>query len=245
MLSMRSTPVPDADLTTRARIRDAAIDLIGRNGFARVTVRQVAAASGVSPGLVIHHFTSKEGLRDACDQQVLRVFADAIADLEQGGPASAIGQLMRAEEFLPVVRYGTRTMADGGPMARRLFDRLVDDTEDWLAVCIANGTAREPDDRHAMAALLVAISLGLQILSPYLMPDAGDEPDPAAGLRSVTGSAVELYTHGVFSTTEYLDAFRELDRQQAGESAPANHGRQPAAAPAIARTRPSRKESPR
>ena len=50
------------DLTTRARIRDAAIGLFGRDGFGPATVRAVASAAGVSPGLVIHHFGSKAGL---------------------------------------------------------------------------------------------------------------------------------------------------------------------------------------
>ncbi|MTL11753.1 TetR family transcriptional regulator, partial [Nocardia seriolae] len=48
---MRSTD----DLTTRARIRDAAITVFGEQGFG-VGVRAIAAAAGVSPGLVNHHF---------------------------------------------------------------------------------------------------------------------------------------------------------------------------------------------
>ena len=50
------------DLTARARIRDAAIECFARQGFA-VSVRAIAAHAGVSPGLVIHHFGSKAGLR--------------------------------------------------------------------------------------------------------------------------------------------------------------------------------------
>ncbi|MFA7514520.1 MAG: helix-turn-helix domain-containing protein, partial [Mycolicibacterium vanbaalenii] len=57
------------DLTAAARIRDAAIDLFGRDGFA-VGVRSIASAADVSPGLVIHHFGSKDGLRKACDDFV-------------------------------------------------------------------------------------------------------------------------------------------------------------------------------
>ncbi|WP_329603806.1 helix-turn-helix domain-containing protein, partial [Nocardia seriolae] len=51
LLNMRSTD----DLTTRARIRDAAITVFGEQGFG-VGVRAIAAAAGVSPGLVNHHF---------------------------------------------------------------------------------------------------------------------------------------------------------------------------------------------
>ena len=55
------------DLTTSARIRDAAIAQFGAHGF-NTGVRAIATAAGVSPGLVIHHFGSKDGLRKACDE---------------------------------------------------------------------------------------------------------------------------------------------------------------------------------
>ena len=61
-MNVRSTN----DLTTRARIRDAAITAFGEQGFA-VGVRAIAEAAGVSPGLVNHHFGSKDGLRAECD----------------------------------------------------------------------------------------------------------------------------------------------------------------------------------
>ena len=57
------------DLTAVARIRDAAIDQVGRHGFT-VGLRAIAQAAGVSAALVIHHFGSKEGLLKACDEYV-------------------------------------------------------------------------------------------------------------------------------------------------------------------------------
>ena len=57
------------DLTATARIRDAAIEQFGEHGFG-VGLRAIAKAAGVSPGLVIHHFGSKDGLRKACDDYV-------------------------------------------------------------------------------------------------------------------------------------------------------------------------------
>ena len=209
MLFVRSIPASESDLTTRARIRDAAIDLIGTNGFGRVTVRQVALAAGVSPGLVIHHFGSKEGLRRACDDRVQQVLSDSIAEMEQQGPASAMAQLARADEYLPVVRYGTRALLDGGPLAQGLFDRLVDETRGWLESSVAAGQVRPTADEHARAALLVCISLGIQLLDRYLAPDVDPEQRTAAVINSTAGAAVELYTHGLFATTEYLDAFRQ------------------------------------
>src|SRR4029453_5925987 len=58
-------------LTGRARIRDAAIRLFAERGIAGTTVRDIAREAGVSPGLLRHHFGSKEALREACDVYAL------------------------------------------------------------------------------------------------------------------------------------------------------------------------------
>ena len=59
-----------ADLTARARLRDAAIECFAARGFAE-SLRAIAARAGVSAGLVRHHFGSKEQLRAECDATVL------------------------------------------------------------------------------------------------------------------------------------------------------------------------------
>lgn len=226
---MRSIRDP-GDLTTRARIRDAAVDLIGRDGFARVTVRQVAQAAGVSPGLVIHHFGSKEGLRQECDTYVQHVLTESIADLESYGPSSAMAALARAEEYLPAVRYGSRALRDGGPLAQTLFDQLVGGTERWLRSSIDAGEVRPPADPKAMATVLVCVSLGVQLLEPYLAPDIPPERRAGAVVDSIAGAAVELYTHGIFATTEYLDAFRQRGEGTPG-GPPPTRAERPAGSP--------------
>lgn len=208
----------DADLTTQARIRDAAVDLFGRAGFAHVTVRQIAAAAGVSAGLVIHHFGSKDQLRAACDDHVRGVFTAAITEMEQHGPATAMAQLSHVEQYLPAVRYGTRALKDGGPLAATLFGRLVDDTQAWLTATVASGQVRPSEDEHARATLLVCVSLGIQMLGDYIAPEASPDQRDAFLVTSLAGAAVELYTHGLFTGTEFLDAFRE---QQSATSAAA------------------------
>ena len=71
MLYMRSAP---DDRTAWAVIRDEALRLFAERGPDAASVRQIAAAAGVSPGLVSHHFGSKDGLRDAVDAHVLAMF---------------------------------------------------------------------------------------------------------------------------------------------------------------------------
>ncbi|SPL95857.1 Transcriptional regulator, TetR family [[Actinomadura] parvosata subsp. kistnae] len=64
-------PISEEDLTTRARIRDAAMTLFAEQGVKATTIRGIAEAAKVSPGLVQHHFGTKEALRLACDEYVL------------------------------------------------------------------------------------------------------------------------------------------------------------------------------
>src|SRR5439155_20095474 len=68
---MRTTNALESDLTTKARIRDTAMELFGREGVAASSLRGVARAAGVSPGLIVHHFGTKEGLIRAVDEAAL------------------------------------------------------------------------------------------------------------------------------------------------------------------------------
>lgn len=49
-------------LIAQARILAEARELFARSGYDRTTIRAVAAAAGVDPGLVMHYYGSKEGL---------------------------------------------------------------------------------------------------------------------------------------------------------------------------------------
>lgn len=93
-------------LTARARIRDAALARFGTDGVAGTSVRAVAADAGVSAALVLHHFDSKEGLRQACD-----------------------------EAATPVRRYLARALLDGTDSASALFDEIVAHTEGTCRGC--------------------------------------------------------------------------------------------------------------
>ena len=62
----------------RERLIRRAFVLFAEKGFDSVTVRDIATASGVSVGLINHHFGSKAGLREAVDAFFIALFEDAI-----------------------------------------------------------------------------------------------------------------------------------------------------------------------
>ena len=123
--------VSTSDLTAYARIRDAALELFADGGVRATSIRDVAAAAGVSPGLVQHHFTTKSGLRDAINDHVVAVAVEAFDELPTDGDPTLIQQQMgdRVTEFVRdnsvALRYVARAVADRDEGALRIFDAFV------------------------------------------------------------------------------------------------------------------------
>src|SRR6195952_2112254 len=125
ILNMRSVD----DLTAAARIRDAAIEQFGEHGFS-VGLRAIAAAAGVSAGLVIHHFGSKEGLRLACDDFIAENIRETKTEsLQSSDPATWFAQLAEIEEFAPQMAYLVRSMQTGGDLAKTMWRTMIGNAE--------------------------------------------------------------------------------------------------------------------
>ena len=63
---MRRSTSSSAARATRERILRSARDLYARNGFARVSMREVAVAAGVTKPALYYHFQDKESLFEEC-----------------------------------------------------------------------------------------------------------------------------------------------------------------------------------
>jgi AcrR family transcriptional regulator len=163
MLVMR----PTADLTARARIRDAAMRLFADHGGKATTIRAVAEQAGVAPGLVSHHFGSKQGLRDACDDYVLEYLRQIIKQgVGEHGVADPAYLDTVYQGAADVLRYVARALVDESEAAATLFDNFVALTEEYLATL--HGGASQSDLR-TQAAVLVAMRLGVWVLYPHLL----------------------------------------------------------------------------
>jgi AcrR family transcriptional regulator len=225
MLNMRSVSsgrrVPEEDLSTRARIRDAAILRFGSDGLG-APLRLVAADAGVSPALVIHHFGSKDRLRAACDEHVLRRVREAkSAALGPGGPAALLTQMATVEQYAPLVEYVLRSLLAGGELAASFVEQMVRDAEQYLAAGVAAGTIRPSRDPSARARYLVMQSMGGMLLEVQLHGAA----DAARLLRSLTERitlpALEIFTEGLMTDRSMLDAYLTyVSDPPAGETGP-------------------------
>lgn len=207
---MRSTD----DLTATARIRDAAIEQFGAHGFG-TSVRAIATAAGVSPGLVIHHFGSKEGLRKACDDHIAEYVRSAKSEsIQSSDPATWLAQMAEIEEYAPLMVYLVRSMQTGGELAKAFWRRMLDNTEQYLDDGVRAGTIKPSDDPKARARFLGTLSGGGFLLYIQLH----DNPtDVRAVLRDYAEDmvlpALEIYTRGLMTDSTMYDAFLARRRQ--------------------------------
>jgi len=218
----RSGPRQASDLTARARLRDAAIEVFGAEGF-DASVRTIAARAGVSPGLVIHHFGSKDNLRAVCDEHVATLIAEAKRD--SVGPRAAstlLSQLAVMDEYAWLLGYIMQSFTRGGPLAAKLFEVIAADAEEYIAEGVEQGTVRESIDPKARARFLANTGIGSMMLMMAL-----EQPGPGADwgdLMQRWGQefivpALELYTHGLFTDDSVLQAY--LDHLGPGTAGPA------------------------
>lgn len=194
--------MPDSDLTAKARLRHAALEVVAEGGLAAFTARGVAERAGVSPGLIAHHFGSMEGLRRACDEHVTAVVRDQKSAALGGGidPLAA----MRSPENAGLVGYLAAVLADDSPAVADLIDHLVADAVAYLKQAEAAGHVRPAADPEARAALLVMWSLGSLVLRGHVrrllgvdLTDLhGTDPDD---LAAYAATSTDLLGRGLFT----------------------------------------------
>ncbi|MFG3619958.1 TetR family transcriptional regulator [Nocardia sp. NPDC047654] len=208
-------PVPQGsaeDLTTAARIRDTAIEVFGEHGF-QVGVRKIAAAAGVSPGLVNHHFGSKDGLRAACDDRVLQLIRDekVKAITASSMKAGMLDALAEVESYAPLVAYMVRSLQAGGPMAESLFEHLAADAEGYLEKAVEAGTIKPSRDPAARARYLMMLNVGATMLYMQMRQHRDEKIDYRKAIRELsdelTPPALEFYTQGLLTDPTILDTF--------------------------------------
>ena len=171
-------PAADEAGQGRRRLLDAALRLFAEKGFDRVTVREIAAASGVSIGLIKHHFGSKEGLRSAVDDVFMAQFEEALTLAPPGDPAArpAAGEDLAASVDAWIGRH-----QDGWPDTMTYFRRALLEESDWgyalfarfygivrqtVARMEAEGRVADEVDRLWLPFLMMYLELGTLLLEP-------------------------------------------------------------------------------
>lgn len=230
MVIMRSIDEPDGvadDRTARARIRDAAITRFAADGVAATSVRAIAAEAGVSPGLVIHHFGSKDALRHACDEHVAAVIRSGKREAMTTGPGlDFLAALRNAKQDIPWTRYLARTLADGSPQVAALIDEMVADAAGYMADGVEAGSLRPTAYPYERAAVVVLWTLGVQVLHEHLERLLGVDltRDPSeladtAEAAAYFGPVLEIFANGLFSEEAAAEMRKALVDEDASTGA--------------------------
>ncbi len=211
MLNMSSAAATQpAHLTTRARIRDAAVLSFAVHGFG-VGLRSIATEAGVSAALIVHHFGSKDGLRAVCDEHVLAVIREAKTEAVTDATVSSLfAQLVAMDDYAPLLGYALRSLQAGGDLARDFVDHFAADAEVYCAAGVAAGTLVPSRDEKARARYLTVMGFGALLLDLTLNP-LQDPTDLKAMLRGhlerTALPSIELFTHGLMTDNTVLDAY--------------------------------------
>ncbi|TDD79308.1 TetR/AcrR family transcriptional regulator [Actinomadura darangshiensis] len=202
-------------MTARARIRDAALLQFADHGMKGATFRGIAEAAGVSVGLVQHHFGSKEALRDACDAYALDTVR-ALSSKGAGGDIGDPGFLASAERLsLPVRRYLARALVDGSAAAARMFDDLVVTTEEYIADPPQGVNRPETRDAQAYAAVMVAMTTGVEVLHEHLSRVLRTDTYSAAGSQRLRRAFLEIFDDRLLSREMVARAHAAMDEYEA------------------------------
>jgi AcrR family transcriptional regulator len=203
-----------ADLTARARIRDAALELFAERGIAGATIRDIALKAGVSSGLLRHHFGSKEGLRDACDEYAMARMNDLRQQMLAGGKLadrSFLGSVHPAAMLLQA--YLVRSMADGS--TPQLFQLMVQAGEQWMQTAEIDSA-----DPPAFAAVLVAMQMGIFLMRDQLSQMLGIDAGAPAGHARVLRAAVDIFAQPLITPEQAEQARAALALLVTGEDEP-------------------------
>lgn len=204
---------PRADGTGAERILSSAIDLFGRHGVRATSLKAIAERAGVSPALVLHHYSSKDGLRVACDERVADLVRTAKTDVLSGGPhVDPLAVLATYEQHRPLLRYLARTVTDGSPHVNEMIDQMVLDAESYTAEAERAGLVKPSADPRARVVVMVLWSLGALVLHDHLrrllgvdLVDGDDPPLP------YWRAALEIYADGVLTESAYQELRETTD----------------------------------
>ncbi len=207
---MRIVPTAKhTDLSTRARLRNSAIEMFALRGF-DASVREIAAHAGVTAGLITHHFGSKDTLRAECDSEVLRQYRTVKSDGIAMSPTQSMAVLAELDDYAPMFIYILRSVRDGGVAGTEFLEHMIQETIEFTAEGVESGVVRPSRDPQARARYMVTSSLGgllLQLPLPAQLDFADVGPMVRKIVNDITLPTLELYTEGVLTSRRYLDEY--------------------------------------
>jgi len=154
------------DRTAKARLRDAAIELVAEG--ATLTARTVAERAGVTAGLIRHHFGSMADLERACDEHIARLVRVAKEDAVEEGASVDVLQAIRESGETHMLRYLARRVAVSSAVIDDLVDQMADDAAGYMQSSVDAGLMNHLSDVPRAAKMLTVYALGSLVLHDHV-----------------------------------------------------------------------------
>lgn len=172
------------DLTAKARIRNAALSLFAQRGEEGTSMRAIAAAADVTVGLVVHHYGTKDGLREAVDTLIVELFATTLSSTPTTGTAreivslrdAAVAQMLRANP--DIVDYLRRALLTGQGNRGDVLSRLAVLTADQVRALRGSGMASTDRSVTDQTVTTLVRQFGRLLLQPLVNRIVDEFGDP-------------------------------------------------------------------
>lgn len=194
------------ELTAEARIRRAALRLFAEGGYEPTTVRAIAEAAGVSPGLILHHYGSKEGLRDAVNEEVVRVVLELIDDvLDSSKPVEDQFEAGGAEfrtlltERPELGAYIRRLFFDGEEAGVRILQRFMEVGRQYTIAMEERGVLRRVSDPEMRDLQGLILDLSPVLFGPLFAAYFGVPPLDEDLFQRWLSAEFDLLSHGMLA----------------------------------------------
>lgn len=195
---------PPPTPSTVDRIRAAALKCFAAEGIPATSLREVAGTTGVSIGLVQHHFGNKAGLVAAVNDHVIRVVADAVASTPlPPPPADSLAELGHRVTAImtanpEVVDYLARAFVDRDEVGAIVFDGLVAISSARWDQFADDGLLRADIDRTWAVLNALSLVIGTVILRTQIERHLGAPLTGPTELRRWDDAVAMLLRSGLF-----------------------------------------------
>lgn len=190
-------PWSAGDLTSKARIRNAALRLFAQYGEGGTSMRMIAAEAEVTVGLVAHHYGTKDRLREAVDASIVNLFAETLASTPvTGTPHEVVGRRDAAVAQMlgsnPVVLdYLRRALLTGQGRPGDVLSQLAVLTANQVRALRESGLASTGRSVTEQTVTTIVRQLGRLLLQPMAnrifeeFGEPGEEaPELVVGVRT-------------------------------------------------------------
>jgi AcrR family transcriptional regulator len=198
-----SIAIPSRAEATRAKLLEAALRVISRNGYERATVDAIAEAAGVSKGAFYGHFPSKEAafstlMQERCEQKRADLRRVVESDQAEGHSALAVGFAQGfagvledpdwVRVFIEHARFA-QVNADAARIHAAEYAAIADLIAELVERSRDRGLVQFEGDLRPLARVMIAVVDGFA-LQALIDPEAVQQQEVAARVAELFARAL-------------------------------------------------------